>query len=30
VSFADVPVEEPVDLGNGEYEIGGTVYRKAD
>jgi hypothetical protein len=30
VSFADVPVEEPVDLGNGEYEINGTVYRKAD
>jgi hypothetical protein len=30
VSFADVPKDEPVDLGNGVFEQNGTVYRKAD
>jgi hypothetical protein len=30
VSSADVPQDGPVDLGNGEFEISGNIYRKAD
>lgn len=30
VDYADVPQSAAVDLGNGEFEQNGTVYRKAD
>lgn len=30
VDFADIPAVGPVDLGNGEFEANGTIYRKAD
>lgn len=29
IDFADIPEGGPVDLGNGEFEANGTVYRKA-